>query len=55
MIIGAAFLTALGGSLLATLAYCLIMYAWNLRNFVAMWAFGAIILFVAISGPIKIG
>lgn len=55
MIIEANLLTALGAAVLATLLYCLILNAWNWRTFIAMVVFGVILVFVAISGPIKIG
>lgn len=58
MIIGATLLTALGGALLATLLYGVIAYGrqlWPLRLLVALGVFGAVILFIALNGPIKIG
>lgn len=55
MVIGANLLQALGVALLATLLYCLIANTWNWRTFVSMLAFGAVLVFGAISGPIRIG
>lgn len=55
MVIGASLLTALGAAILATLVFCLIQRAWNWITFVSYVAFGAILVFVAISGPIRIG
>ena len=55
MVIGATLLTALGAAVLATLVFSLITRSWNWVTFVAYVAFGAILVFVAISGPIRIG
>lgn len=55
MIIGATLLTALGAALLATLLYCWITGEWTLIKFASMVVYGAILVFVAISGPIRIG
>lgn len=55
MVLSLALLTALGAAILATLAYCLINNAWNWKTFVSMVVFGTILVFVALSGPIRIG
>lgn len=55
MIIGASLVTAFGAAVLATLLYCVITNAWNWRTFAAMVVFGTILVFVALSGPIRIG
>lgn len=55
MSIGPNLLLALGVALLATLLYCLINSVWNWRTFVSMWAYGAVLVFGAVSGPIRIG
>lgn len=55
MVIGASLLTALGAAVLAALLYALIMGVWSWRTFAAMVVFGAILVLVAIAGPIKIG
>jgi hypothetical protein len=58
MIIGSTLLTALGGALLATLLYGVIAYGrqpWPARLLVALFVFGAVVLFIALNGPIRIG
>lgn len=58
MILGQPLFFALGGALLATLLYAAIAYGrqpWPVRLLVALFVFGAVILFIALSGPIKIG
>jgi hypothetical protein len=55
MIIGTSLLTAIGAAVLATLLYCLINNTWNWRTLVSMVVFGSILVFVALSGPIRIG
>lgn len=55
MVIGATLLTALGAAVLATALFCLITSAWSWRTFAAYVAFGAVLVFVALNGPIRIG
>ena len=55
MIIGATLLTALGAAVLATILFCLITRSWNWITFVAYVAYGAVLVFVALNGPIRIG
>lgn len=55
MIIGASLVTAFGAAVFATVLYCLIMNVWNWRTFAAMVVFGTVLVFVALSGPIRIG
>ena len=55
MVLSLALVTALGAALLATLLYCLINSTWNWRTFVSMVVFGTILVFVALSGPIRLG
>jgi hypothetical protein len=55
MVLSSNALTALGAAILATLLYCAINSAWNWKTFVSMVVFGFILVFVALSGPIRIG
>jgi len=55
MSIGPNLLLALGAAVLATLLYCLINNAWNWRTFVSMVVYGAVLVFAAVTGPIRIG
>lgn len=58
MVIGSVLLTALGGALLATLLYAAIAHGretWPIRQLIALIGFGAVLLLVALSGPIRIG
>lgn len=55
MVLSLALLTALGAAILATLLYCFIGNEWTWRTFAKMVAFGTILVFVALSGPIRIG
>jgi hypothetical protein len=55
MIIGSSIVVALVGALVITLIYALIAADWTLRHLVALGMAFALVLIIALAGPIQLG